>query len=287
MILGRRVSLLPWGQVPESHQKQSIHEKFFMTADFRWQTAAVVREETLPKIHIHGAGFEQHMIPLDDTDLRDAILCIGLCGPTAPFVLASWLAPPPWAPMMGSGYSMPFPEGKPRHRKWLQSYSLEASELFQAFVALPDARKDLLRLVMQRLNSAMRRLSNVDSAIDLGIALESLFLDDMDEERGEMTFRLRFRASRFMGKSRADRVRLYKLVGDLYSARSSAIHSGRVSSTVQGRPTDEILEEGYRLTADTVKRLIITGQADWTTVLFEYWPDRFLTRPLEPPAELI
>ena len=267
--LGRGVSLLPWEQVPESVQKQSIHEKFLMTADFRWPTAAMVREETLAKIHIHGAEVEKYMIPLDDTDLRDATLCISLCGPTAPFILASWLAPPPWAPVMTGGYSMPFPEGKPRHGKWPQLYSSEASQLFQTFAALPDARKDLLRLVMQRLNSAMRRLSNVDSAIDLGIALESLFLDDMDEARGEMTFRLRFRASRFMGKSRTERLHLYKLVGDLYSARSSAIHSGRVSSTMQGRPTDKILEEGYRLTADTVKRCIINGQPDWTTVLFE------------------
>ncbi len=267
--LGRRVRLLPWEQVPESDQKQIIHEKFIMASDFRWPTAAVVREETLTKIYTHDTEVQKYMIPLDDTDLRDAILCIGLTGPTAPFVLASWFTPPPWAPVMGSGFSMPFPEGRPRHEKWPPSYSAEASELFQAFVGLTPPRKDILRLVMQRLNGAMRRLSNVDSAIDLGIALESLFLDDMDDERGELTFRLRIRASRFMAKNRVDRERIYKLVGYLYSARSSATHSGRVSPTIQGRPTNEILEEGYRLTADTVKRFIITGKPDWTTILFE------------------
>ena len=38
-----------------------------------------------------------------------------------------------------------------------------------------------MRLVMQRLNSPMRRDNPVDAALDLGIALEAMFLND-DED---------------------------------------------------------------------------------------------------------
>src|SRR6266436_8665068 len=63
----------------------------------------------------------------------------------------------------------------------------------------PAGRSDFaagseLRVPMQRLNSAMRRKSAVDSAIDLGIALESIFLRDTTDDRSELTFKLRVRS---------------------------------------------------------------------------------------------
>ena len=98
--------------------------------------------------------------------------------PFATEVLVSWLDPPPWAPVMGVGYSTPPLEGRRRHDVWTDEHCRAAPKLFETFRSLSAETKDALRLPLQRLSMAMRRLSNVDSAIDLGIALEALFLND-------------------------------------------------------------------------------------------------------------
>ncbi len=99
---------------------------------------------------------------------------------------------------------------------------------------LSEPTKDAVRLPMQRLSLAMRRLTNVDSAIDLGIALESIFLNDLQDDRGELTFRLRIRVTRWMEDDVSKRPNLYQLVGDLYTLRSRAAHSG--SSHLRASP---------------------------------------------------
>jgi hypothetical protein len=118
---------------------------------------------------------------------------------------------------------------------------------------------------MERLNSAMRRPSLVDSAIDLGIALESIFLPD---GRGALTFRLRVRAARWLGSTPEERKRLSVMVGDLYAVRSKAVHEGRVPDVIHERTTRELLEEGYELTARALVALISKGDPDWDEVMY-------------------
>jgi hypothetical protein len=121
---------------------------------------------------------------------------------------------------------------------------------------------------MQRLNRAMRRGVPVDASSDLGIALEGLFLADMPEERGELTFRLRTRAARFLAGTEVDRKKIFTLVGDLYGMRSSAVHTGAVSATIRGQPVQQTLENGYALTADAIRRFVMHGEPNWDTVMF-------------------
>ncbi len=121
---------------------------------------------------------------------------------------------------------------------------------------------------MQRLNSAMRRKSAVDSAIDLGIALESIFLRDTTDDRSELTFKLRVRASRWLGATPEERGGLSALLRDLYAARSSAVHRGYVSDSIRGKPTHELLEEGHKLAAGALVRLIETGNPNWDVVTY-------------------
>ena len=119
---------------------------------------------------------------------------------------------------------------------------------------------------MERLNSAMRRKTSVDSAIDLGIALESVFLSG---QRGGLTFTLRVRVARWLGSTPEERRRLGEVAGDLYGVRSKAVHEGHVPVTVRGRPTAELLEEGYKITATAIAKLIGSGQPDWDAITYE------------------
>jgi hypothetical protein len=83
-----------------------------------------------------------------------------------------------------------------------------------------------------------------------------------------MTFRLKTRAARFLAGAEADRKSVFNLVGDLYGMRSSAVHTGAVGPVIRGRPVQEILEEGYSLTADAIRRFITHGEPNWNTVMF-------------------
>jgi hypothetical protein len=266
--LADSVRMLPWDALPDSTSKRWIHRQSFAGFPIHFPTAAMVREEVLPKRHLTDDEFKtQTMRPIDDTGLHDAILCAGMIGPTAPYPLASFLTAPPWVPVMTGGIGMPFSEGRPVIQDWSSIHCSEAAALHFAFLKLGKERKDLLRLAMQRLNRAMRRHFPVDAAIDLGIALEALFLSDLSEERGEPTFRLKIRAARYLGSTKADRDALFNLVGDLYGARSSAVHTGRVSDQVGGRPIGDVLAEGYSVAAGAIRRMIIEGQPDWRRVM--------------------
>lgn len=113
----------------------------------------------------------------------------------------------------------------------------------------------------------MRRLSPVDAAIDLGIVLETLFLQDRSDERAELTFRLQVRAARYLAADPQERRRIYTLVGNLYKLRSKATHRGRVGEKIRGVPVQDLLDQGFGLAAVTLGRLISTGDPDWDQVI--------------------
>ncbi|MCI0365010.1 MAG: hypothetical protein L0219_14125, partial [Phycisphaerales bacterium] len=207
----------------------------------------------------------EHFREVDWSGMADLLLCLGLIGPTAPVLLASWLEPPEWAPVMAAAYDMPFVEGAGKAQAFREAHAIEGSNLLATWRGLPDERRAALRVPMERLNSAMRRPSLVDSAIDLGIALESIFLPD---GRGALTFRLRVRAARWLSSTPEERRRLAATVGDLYTVRSKAVHEGRVPDAIHQRTTRELLEEGYELTAKALVALISKGDPDWDEVIY-------------------
>ncbi len=219
-----------------------------------------------PEVARSRSGFQGSPLDLPYDELLDALLCSGLIGPVAPYLLASWLEPPDWAPVLSGGYMMPYQEGFPRTREWPSGGCEQAYLLIKAFRMLDQTHKARLRLAMQRLNSSMRRLSPVDAFIDLGIVLETLFLQDTSAERSELTFRLRVRAARYLEANLQDRRRVFMLLGDLYKARSIAVHSGHVPEKIRGVPVQDLLDQGFGLAAATLGRLVSTGDPDWTQV---------------------
>lgn len=267
-VLGPYLEMVPWDAIPDSHAKHTIFQTYVLGHGFHWPTAVLQRKVTLPKLHAREVDCKIRGTELPHMEVHDGLLCIGLMGPTAPYVLASWLEPPDWAPVFAGGYSMPHLEGIPRSHDWPEAACEQARSVYQAFAKLEEGRKARLRLAMQRLNTAMRRLSPVDAAVDLGIVMEALFLQDMQGERGELTYRLRVRAARYLGSDSADRRRLSELIRKLYTARSIAVHTGRVEDTIGGVATRDLLTQGFSLAASTLVRFIFDGDPDWDDVAF-------------------
>jgi len=111
---------------------------------------------------------------------------------------------------------------------------------------------------LERLNQAKRSIELVDLAIDLGIALESLFLQEKcTDVQLALTFRLR--AAWFLsGNDRDLRRENFDLFGRLYKWRSKAIHEGTLDEHVKGIPIPigEVLTRGEAAQAmDKIIRL--------------------------------
>lgn len=270
--IGQYISFIRWTDLHKSWQQQQILEQLMIGSPSHCSLGALVREQRVERTFVTQDAFS-HTTPdtdnslQDDRDLRDALRCLALIGPYAPQILGSWASPPEWAPLNGGGMFTP----ESIDHFGLESSRMSAEEctqasyLFAAFLAAPPQLQSRLRLAEDRLVSAMRRRSTVDASIDLGISLEGLYLYDV---HGELSFRLKARAARFLRTTEIERRRISRLVGNIYDIRSNAVHTGIVKPVYDGKPAQHILKEGFSLTAETVRRFITSGQPDWDTIMY-------------------
>ena len=82
-----------------------------------------------------------------------------------------------------------------------------------------------LRVPIQRWRRSKAASNGVDLAIDLRIALESLFLDEGNN--AELSFRLAVRAAWYLGAEGQERTRIFNALRDAYNIGSKAVHTGQ------------------------------------------------------------
>ncbi len=120
------------------------------------------------------------------------------------------------------------------------------------------AQEPLFRAI-ERLGRARRAQDPVDQALELGIAAE-IAMTHGDQGGPEITYRLSTRLAWLMGKSAEDREAIFKDAKTLYTARSKAVHEGRLLP--KHRPD---LIAGDRLVTRALRALVERGAfPDWT-----------------------
>lgn len=87
-----------------------------------------------------------------------------------------------------------------------------------------------LDISIDRWITSLARTNQVDALIDLGVALESIYLGDIGSE---LSYRFTLRAAWFLGEHKADRRRLLREFKDIYNARSRAVHTGAVPQEIR------------------------------------------------------
>ena len=98
-----------------------------------------------------------------------------------------------------------------------------------------------------------------DQAIELGIALESLLLTEL-EPQTPLSFQLRLRGALLHGGTGSERVNTYDLLNDIYDMRSKAAHGGQLKVREKFRsgetiPTKDRLRQGMELCACLIRAL--------------------------------
>ena len=116
-----------------------------------------------------------------------------------------------------------------------------AVSLYTSMKNVKEGEAQKLQIPITRWIKSKTRQPLVDTFIDLGIALESLYLDPGTGE--QQSFRLRLRAALFLRESVNDREAVIKDVREIYGLRSKAVHEGAVNNSEATKSFKEKAED--------------------------------------------
>jgi len=256
--------------------RDSPHKRMFMPQSWelfsgrQWPSAALVCSNEYQKNHGSGTGWSMIGNQERYGEMSDIQLLMTLLGPSSPVIVAQWSIPDSSVPLSGSNVSFlsSTDEGRLASDRAMTAADVDLlRELYGLFKRLPEGDRKRLRIPLARLNRALRR-GATDSAIELGIAFESLLLNDLEDDRGELTFRLRLRGARFLADALSDRRDVNRLLGGVYKARSVAVHTGQLPERLDGVAVTQLLENGRTLAARAIVKIIRNGPPDWSSVQF-------------------
>jgi hypothetical protein len=218
------IFLVPFSSVPTSHARDALDPEILkpeVLAKLGYfellsrghlhkpPTAALLRKIRLtPKSIDSGEPIAR---PPSADELYEVCECLTLIGKCTPLPIAHWHSVDEWVPcsgMLASGWSSPIQDVINSHTTEVAG-DLEVKAAFQCekFMNLPQPIRDRLRVPIQRLNQARRRKHIADKAIDLGVAFESLYLNDRSHKE-QISFTFRLRAAWHLGSDQSERERL-------------------------------------------------------------------------------
>ena len=99
--------------------------------------------------------------------------------------------------------------------------------LYRGLTQVPTETWERLRIPIDRWAKSMAEDNPLDQIIDLGIALESLYVPD---SQTEVNFRFALHAAWHLGKNKKERQSLRDEFRQIYAARSDVVHTGRLRS---------------------------------------------------------
>lgn len=133
---------------------------------------------------------------------------------------------------------------------------------YKKYLNFPTQDKKIIRSALSRIKKAILRHALVDTAIDLGIGLEALFLDQ--NEDSQIGYKFRLRAAMILARTKEDKDAIINLFKCVYKIRSDAVHNGELKSTykVNGRGdigTRAIINEGIEKGIESILTIINNG----------------------------
>lgn len=136
-------------------------------------------------------------------------------------------------------------------------------EDIQKAMSLYRTRKNLGSEVSQKLRVPIDRWMRskmdenpVDVFINLGTALESLYLNDTGNA-GELRYRTALRAAWHLGNDRVDRSSLFDDFKKIYDRRSKAVHTGNLN---QNERAPEFMAKAQKLCLKSIVKIIEDGE---------------------------
>lgn len=272
VVVDRRIEfngydLAPWQDLPNSKTKWRIAVRGSYSGTV--PTAAVMQRLKVKRLHISPWGQQSADLAPSIEPMLDILRCLTAVAGAGIRLIEYWLEPPEWAPWVVSRSAFGVDSSiLVMDAKVGQAEQSRLIKCVSCFLAKSDADRQRLRVPLDRLNrSYLCGIRSVDSAIELGIAIESLYAPSKLAEG--IGFAVRTRAARFLGGSAQERRATSATVRDVYDLRSLAVHSGRFDTEHASRRwRDETnvrlaLAKGQTLIAESLMRVIEEGEPSW------------------------
>lgn len=150
-------------------------------------------------------------------------------------------------------------------------YQIEkAKRIYDEFAEFNSDDKKKLLIAVKRWIKSKTSQEDVDRMIDLGIALESLYLPKGTRE--QLTYQFRLRASKYLGESKADRKDLLLEFKNIYGCRSAAVHGGTLDETVKIKavpiPISSFIERAQDYCRYSILKILKEGKfPDWDDLM--------------------
>ena len=148
------------------------------------------------------------------------------------------------------------------------------TELWEVLAKSKHKRR-LPRICSRRFNASLDRLSVEDAIVDITIAAEALFLSDQQNNHGEMGYRLRLRAAKFLQSCDYDPQDVASTMAKAYELRSTVVHGGELAGKVKlgGKDfsTDEFLLRVIHMMRDALATGATEYAADASFATTAYW----------------
>ena len=133
----------------------------------------------------------------------------------------------------------------------------------------PNQRKKMLKTINRWIQSKTSQ-TDVDRMIDLGIAMESIYLSDNTTE--QLTYQFRLRASLLLGRGKADRKKYMKRFEQIYKWRSRAVHSDELPRSPKDKTM--FITEAQDYCRDSIFLILKNGEfPDWNDLILDKFPD--------------
>lgn len=259
--------LVAWNDVAMTDTKWLVAVRELFGGEI--PTAAVIKRHKIQRLHVRAWGPFAPRVPLSIEPALDVLRCVTAVAGAGFLLLHHWFEPPEWAPwaVSRSGFRV---DSRPIFFRIVLSEAMvpQLRESVSHLRNLDESSRLRLRVPLDRLNrSYLADLRSVNKAIEIGIALESLYAPTKLSEG--IAFAVRTRAARFLGGSLAERRGIVATLRDVYDLRSRAVHAGRFD--VEGAPKKwrddarvrKVLEDGQRLVGQSLVKVIQEGEPNW------------------------
>jgi Apea-like HEPN len=242
-----------WQNITMSDRKWWVQSRVLFGAHS--PSAAVVRTHKVPKLHLFPWDNQTYGFSSIDPAL-DILRCVTAIAGVGVRLLHHWFEPPEWAPWKAAVSHFGVDSTViPMHREIDEDCLLKIQECVNKFEAMDEKSRQRLRVPLDRLQlSILKRIRSVDAAIELGVALESLYAPNKLSEG--ISYTIRTRAARFLESSLEGRKRISATIKDIYDLRSRAIHSGRFDGEGSSRKWQDIVGK-------SLVKVIQEGEPTW------------------------
>jgi Apea-like HEPN len=269
--------VIPFEMLSASNWKEATLDYFGKSWTNYRPTAAIQQPFLQQRKELHAQRSGNAKTKEEFRDLEDVRLCMTAIGPCAPLWLGSWIQAEDWVPNLTNMALLPERLNAGNYPRSVGEDWRELYSLHERWVVLKTKEKSCLRVALSRINSALRYSDLVQASIDLGIAMDALFLFGTAADRGEAGLTLRLRAARFLGKDPQSRSEISDLFSALYLLRNIAVHAGVVGDRVKSPAsksrreydTQDLLNDGFYWAGKAIRRIIREGEPDWLSIILE------------------